>query len=99
MSALAFLLLIALLILFWQASSKCRDIAIQVARETCHQQGLQFLDGTVSLRRLIPYFTHGNDFGLERTYIFEYSADGVNRREGCLVMHNIRIVTVLLEDG
>lgn len=97
MSPLATLILIVLLVIAWQSNTRCRDIAIRMARETCRRQDLQFLDGTVTLRSIIPTFKKGSLFSLKRTYLFDYSDDAVNRRSGCIVMHNTRVKTVLLE--
>jgi hypothetical protein len=97
MCSLAMLLLIGLLVWFWLESLNCRDIAIQIARGSCRQQDLQLLDGTVSLRRFRPYFKNRDDFGLKRTYIFDYSGDGFSRQTGCVVLQNRRIISVVLE--
>lgn len=98
MNALTLLLLIGLLVYFWLASLKSRDIAIQTARGSCRQQGLQLLDGTVSLRNIRPYYRNSHDLGLQRTYVFDYSGDGISRQTGCVIMQNNRVMTVVLEE-
>jgi len=98
MSSLSLLLIIGVLIWLWLASLKSRDIAIQTARGSCNHQGLQLLDATVSLQKIRPYYENSNDYGVKRTYVFDYSDDGVSRQTGCIVMHNTRVVTVILED-
>lgn len=98
MNALTLLLLIVLLVYLWLASLKTRDIAIQTARGSCRQQGLQLLDGTVSLRNIRPYYRNNGDFGIQRTYVFDYSADGLSRQTGCVIMHNTRVTTIILEE-
>jgi hypothetical protein len=97
MTPLALLIIIALLVWFWQVSQQCRDIAIQVARQTCKQQGLQFLDGTASLKSIRPFLSRSAGPGFKRTYTFDYSEDGIGRRSGCIIMHNARISSVLLD--
>ena len=97
MSSLALLAVIGLLIWFWLESLKSRDIAIQVARTSCRQQELQLLDGTVSLQTLRPYYRNRDDYGLKRTYTFDYSVDGVSRQTGCVVLYNTRVVSIILE--
>lgn len=99
MSSLTLLIVIGLLIWFWQASLKSRDIAIQVARTSCRQQELQLLDGTVSLRTIRPYYRNCDDYGLKRTYTFDYSGDGISRQTGCVVLYNNRVVSIVLESG
>jgi hypothetical protein len=97
MSSLALLAVIGLLVWFWLESLKSRDIAIQVARNSCRQQELQLLDGTVSLQTLRPYYRSRDDYGLKRTYTFDYSGDGVSRQTGCVVLYNTRVVSIILE--
>jgi hypothetical protein len=99
MSSLALLAVIGLLVWFWLESLKSRDIAIQVARNSCRQQELQLLDGTVSLQTLRPYYRSRDDYGLKRTYTFDYSGDGVTRQTGCVVLYNTRVVSIVLESG
>jgi len=98
MSSLTLLFCIVVLVWFWQASLKCRDIAIQTARTSCARQGLQFLDGTVSLKNIRPYYRNADDLGLRRTYVFDYSGDGISRQAGCIVLHNTRISSVIFEE-
>jgi len=97
MTPLVLLLLIVVLVWFWQVSLQCRDLAIVTARETCKQQGVQFLDGTASLQTIRPYFSRGTGPGLKRTYTFDYSEDGIDRRTGCIIMHNAQISAVLTD--
>lgn len=97
MSPLALLIVIVILVWFWLTSLNCRDIAIRTARASCAHQGLQFLDGTVSLKKIRPYYKDMDAPGLRRTYVFEYSSDGFSRQAGCIVLHNSRVTTVLFE--
>ena len=97
MTPLALLLLIVFLVWFWQISQRCRDMAIQTARQTCKQQGVQFLDGTASLQSVKPYYTRAGGPGLKRTYTFDYSADGLARQTGCIIMHNAQVTAVLMD--
>ena len=97
MTSLALLLLIVVLVWFWQVSLQCRDIAIVTARETCKRQGVQFLDGTASLQTIRLYFKRGSGPGIKRTYTFDYSEDGIERRTGCIIMHNAQISSVLTD--
>lgn len=99
MSSLVLLLLIGLLVWFWLESLKCRDIAIQIARSSCQEQALQLLDGTVALRDLRPYFRSRDDYGLKRTYTFDYSGDGFSRQSGCVVLYNSQVISIVLESG
>lgn len=99
MPSLSLILIIVLLAWFWLVSLKTRDIATHTARASCAHQGLQLLDGTVSLQKIRPYYVNIDDFGLRRTYVFDYSGDGISRQTGCIVLHNTRVATILLESG
>lgn len=98
MSSLPLLLLIVLLVWFWQLSLQSRDTALHMARETCKRQGLQFLDGTASLQSMRPFFSRERGPGLKRTYTFDYSADGITRHTGCIIMLNTQVSAVLLDN-
>ena len=97
MAPLALLLIIVFLVWFWQASLRCRDIAIQTARQTGKQQGVQILDGTAARQSVRPYYTRAGGPGLKRTYTFDYSDDGIVRRSGCIIMHNSQVSAVLVD--
>lgn len=98
MSTLALLLLIVLLVWFWQISLQSRDTALRTARDICKHQGLQFLDGTASLQSIRPVFSREQGPGLKRTYTFDYSTDGIARNTGWIIMHNTQVSAVLLDD-
>jgi len=97
MASLTLLLIIAVLVWFWQISQQCRDTAIQLARQTCQHQGLQFLDGTATLKSIRPCFHRGNGPGLKRTYTFDYSEDGTDRHSGCIIMFNSQVSSLVLD--
>jgi hypothetical protein len=97
MTPLTLLIIIALLVWFWQISQQCRDLAIRVARQTCERQGLQFLDGTATLKSIKPCFRCSSGASLKRTYTFDYSEDGMARHSGCIIMHNSQVISVVLD--
>jgi hypothetical protein len=97
MTSITLLLTIVILVLLWQSSQRGRDTAIETARQTCQRQGVQFLDGTAALQGIRPYFTGADGPGLQRTYTFDYSEDGIGRRTGCIILRNSRVSAVLLD--
>ena len=97
MTALALLMLIVLLVLFWQSSLRCRDLAVHTARAICRNHGLQFLDGTASLREIRPGYSRAVGAGIKRIYSFDYSENGIERDRGFIIMWNSHIITVLLD--
>lgn len=98
MTSISLLLLIVILVLIWQASQRSRDTAIETARQTCLRQGVQFLDGTAVLQGIKPFFSSADGPGLQRTYTFDYSEDGIGRRTGCIILRNTRVSAVLLDE-
>lgn len=86
--------LFVLLAWLWWDSQRCRLIATQAAINACNSANLQFLDGTVHLRRYWPIRTGRHSIGLCRLYFFEYSNDGNQRSVGRLVLVGNKIFEV-----
>ncbi|MDJ0807119.1 MAG: DUF3301 domain-containing protein [Gammaproteobacteria bacterium] len=84
-STLNLLLLVMLVVWFWRDSLRVREIANQVSRMACRSHGVQFLDQTVSLRRIgLRWLRVG--LKLRRVYEFDYSLEGSGRLTGYIVM-------------
>ena len=65
---------------------RVREAAIRIAREACRERGLQFLDDTVQGARTRLARDATGHARLRRTYLFDFSDDGVGRRSGRVVM-------------
>ena len=81
--AIAVIVLVAALFL---DGLRVREAAIRIAREACREHGLQFLDYTVqgARTRLARDATGHTRF--RRTFLFEFSDDGIGRRNGSVLM-------------
>jgi Protein of unknown function (DUF3301) len=79
---------------FWHDSLGVRERANQAAMEACQQLQLQFLDGTVAFTRLWPARGYDGRMALRRTYVFDYTADSVARRQGFVVLLGQRVESV-----
>ena len=90
---LTVILLAAAVLWFWQDSLAARESANAAAMEACSRLGLQFLDGTVAFARLSLTREHGW-LTLRRTYIFDYTANSIERRQGFVVLTGRRVETV-----
>ena len=77
---------LAALAWLWLDSTKVREIAINEARRACESEGFQFLDETVAIASLKPMRDEDGRLSLRRTYTFEYSDTGNNRRPGSIVL-------------
>ncbi|HUT41821.1 MAG TPA: DUF3301 domain-containing protein [Gammaproteobacteria bacterium] len=97
MYTLSVILALLVLIWLWHVGQSSRDKAIATAIDTCRKQGIQFLDGTAALQSLRPAWSRSEGPVLQRTYTFDYSDNGIDRRTGCIIMRNIRVVAVLLD--
>lgn len=71
---------------FWQDSLAARERANAAAIEACQQLGLQFLDGTVAFARISIARRDRSVFRLKRTYVFDYTATSIERRQGFVVL-------------
>ena len=73
-------------ILLWVDSLRAREHAVQAGRSACERYQLQFLDDTVSFARIRLARNEDGELRIARTYLFEFSDTGNNRRHGAIVM-------------
>jgi len=73
-------------ILLWTDSLRARERAVRAGRSACERYGLQFLDDTVSFARMRLARNEDGELRIARTYTFEFSDTGNNRRHGAIVM-------------
>ena len=83
---LAALLAILAGILLWADSLRARERAVRAGRSACERYELQFLDDTVSFARMRLARNEDGELRIARTYTFEFSDTGNNRRQGAIVM-------------
>ena len=88
------LLLLALVLWFWQNTLRIREFAVAVARQTCSRQDLQLLDGTVVLHRVGLKRSASGHMAVRRTFLFAYSEDGIERHTGFVIMLGSQIEQV-----
>ena len=82
----AAIVLIAAGIFLWLDSLRARERAVQAGRAACRRHDLQFLDETVSFEKLRVARDAEGQLRIARTYTFEFSDTGNNRRQGAIVM-------------
>jgi hypothetical protein len=83
--------------LFWHDALGARDLANSVARETCTSTGAALLNGTVAFQSMRIVRGDAGRPALERTYLFDYSNDGVTVRQGFVVVSGRRVESVGLQ--
>lgn len=79
---------------FWHTSLAAREQANAAAVKACSQLQLQFLDGTVAFASVM--FARASDgwLTLRRTYVFDYTADSVERRQGFVILLGTHVESV-----
>jgi hypothetical protein len=80
------IVLIAAGIFLWLDSLRARERAVKAGRAACERYSLQFLDDTVSFTRIRLKRDAEGQLKIARTYTFEFSDTGNNRRHGAIVM-------------
>ncbi len=89
--------LIAVGALLWADSLRARERAVKAGRAACERYDLQFLDDTVAFARLRLARDEEGQLKIARTYTFEFSDTGNNRRHGAIVMLGGEIRDLQLE--
>jgi hypothetical protein len=84
-------------VLLWLDSLRARERALQAGRSACERYALQFLDDTVSFARLRLARNRDGELRIARTYTFEFSDTGNNRRQGAIVMLGGEVEDLQLE--
>lgn len=93
-TALAMILVAVAVVWFWQNSLAARERANAAAVEACERLSLQFLDGTVAFARIVMVRDDYGRLALQRTYVFDYTADSIARRQGFIVLTGLRLDSV-----
>lgn len=83
--------------LLWADSLRARERAVRAGRDACSRYGLQFLDETVSFTRMRLARNDEGHVKIARTYTFEFSDTGNNRRDGAIVMLGAELQDLQLE--
>lgn len=86
--------LAATVVWFWQDSLAARESANRAAKEACDRLSLQFLDGTVAFARLAFVRVDGGALKLRRTYVFDYTATSIERRQGFVLLTGRKVESV-----
>jgi len=82
---------------FWVDSLRARERALAAGRGACERYGVQLLDETVQFARLRLARDDEGRLRLRRTYTFEFSDTGNNRRHGAIVMLGARLQDMQFE--
>jgi hypothetical protein len=88
------LILFLALAWFWADSMRAREAALDIGRRSCTAEGVQFLDWTVSLRRMRLARDEEGRLRILRTYDFEFSESGDDRARGSVTLlgRNVQVL-------
>jgi hypothetical protein len=94
---IAALALIAAAIFLWADSLRARERAVRAGRAECERYAVQFLDDTVSFAKMRLARDEAGRVKIARTYTFEFTETGNNRRQGAIVMLGRELAEIQLE--
>lgn len=83
--------------MLWADSLRARERAVQAGRSACERYNVQFLDDTVSFARMRLARNEEGELRIARTYTFEFTETGNNRRQGAIVMLGHQLIDLQLE--
>ena len=90
---LTMVIVAAAVLWFWQDSLAARESANAAAKDACRRLSLQFLDGTVAFARM-ALVREAGWLKLRRTYVFDYTATSIERRQGFVLLTGRRVESV-----
>ncbi|WP_374337793.1 DUF3301 domain-containing protein [Methyloversatilis sp.] len=90
------LLLVSALVWFWLDSLNAREAGIEAARGACSSEGAQLLDDTVAIRSTWLARDQDGQMRIKRTYGFEYSDTGNNRRHGSVTLLGRSVIALYI---
>jgi hypothetical protein len=82
---------------YWVDSLRARERAVAAGQAACGRYDLQFLDETVAFVKLRAVRDADGRIRLQRTYAFEFSDTGDNRRQGVIVTLGAELADVQME--
>ena len=83
--------------LYWLDSIRAKEIATQHSRAACNRVSLDFLDETVSLKKLRLKRNANGQLAFFREYQFEFTSTGEYRYKGLTQLLGKQLVAVEME--
>ena len=91
------LVLLAALVWLWVSNLRAREAAMQAAQTACSAEGLLLLDDTVAMAGFKVVRNAEGRITLKRTYEFEFSDTGDNRRRGSVTLLGHLVIVLSLD--
>ena len=87
-----------LVCLHFLGSIRVRELAVQAVGRTSRQDDFQLLDQTVHIRRMSLSRDGTGRWRIWRQYRFDYTYDGVERRQGFVIMLGKQLQSVVVSE-
>jgi len=92
------LLLVGLACAYVFSAIRVRELAVQAVQRAGHTDDFQLLDQSVHIRRISLSRDSGGRWRVWRQYRFDYSYDGVERRQGFVIMLGRQLQSVVVSE-
>lgn len=83
---------------FFLEAIRVREIAIQAVSRASQKDDFQLLDQTVHLQRMSLSRNDRGSWSIWRQYRFDYSYDGVERRQGHVIMLGKKLQALIVSE-
>ena len=92
------LIFLGLLCLYFLAAIRVRELALQAVARAGARDDFQLLDQSVHMRRLSLSRNDRGRWRVWRQYRFDYSYDGVERRQGFVTMLGPELQSIMVSE-
>lgn len=92
-TGLIILIIIALLIWFWESSMRAKELAITASKKACKKRNLQFLDGTTNFQKITLQRNDSGRIRFKRRYGFDYY-DGQARLSSTITIFDNQVIEI-----
>ena len=92
------LLLFGVVCLYILSSTRVRELAFKAVQEAARRDDFQLLDQNVQIRRISLSKDGTGRWRVWRQYRFDYSYDGVERRQGFVIMLGKQLQAVVVSE-
>ena len=86
------------LCLYFLSAIRVRELALQAVGRSAKQDDYQLLDQSVHIRRVSLSRDNSGRWRVWRQYRFDYSYDGVNRRQGHVIMLGRKLQAIVVSE-
>ena len=94
---LLIIILLVFAIVYWLDSIRAKENAIQYAKNSCKKVLLEFLDDTVSIKKVRLRRNSNGQLSIYREYQFEFSSTGAHRYNGGVRLLGQQLIDVEME--